>query len=147
MFDMNALELSAAVREKKLGVAEVVNEYIDFIEKTDKQFNAFLTISKDKALASAKAVQAKIDAGENLSPLAGVPIAIKDNISTMGIATTCASKMLTGYTPVFNATAIEKLEQAGMVIVGKLNMDEFAMGGSSETGVFGPVRNPWDTYK
>lgn len=147
MFDMNALELSAAIREKKIGVAEAASKYIDLIEKTDKQYNAFLAVQKDKALASAKAVQARIDSGENLSPLAGVPIAVKDNISTMGIATTCASKMLDGYVPVFNATAVEKLESAGMVVVGKLNMDEFAMGGSSETGVFGAVRNPWDVSR
>lgn len=147
MFDMNALELSVAIKEKKIGVVEAVSAYIDLIEKTDKQFNAFLAMSKDKALANAKAVQARIDSGESLSPLAGVPIAIKDNISTMGLATTCASKMLDGYTPVFNATAVEKLENAGMIVVGKLNMDEFAMGGSSETGVFGPVRNPWDVSR
>jgi len=147
MFDMNALELSVAIKEKKIGVVEAVSKYIDLIEKTDKQFNAFLAMSKDKALASAKAVQERINSGESLSPLAGVPIAIKDNISTMGIATTCASKMLDGYTPVFNATAVEKLEKAGMIVVGKLNMDEFAMGGSSETGVFGPVRNPWDVSR
>jgi aspartyl-tRNA(Asn)/glutamyl-tRNA(Gln) amidotransferase subunit A len=141
---MNALELSAAIQEKKIGVAEAVNAYIDFIEKTDKQFNAFITVSKDKALAYAKLVQAQINSGEYISPLAGVPIALKDNISTMGVATTCASKMLNDYVPVFNATVVEKLERAGMIIIGKLNMDEFAMGGSSETGVFGPVRNPWN---
>jgi aspartyl-tRNA(Asn)/glutamyl-tRNA(Gln) amidotransferase subunit A len=144
MFNMSALELSIALKEKKIGVAEVVNAYIDLIEKTDKQFNAFLTVSKDKALAGANTIQARINSGESLSPLAGVPIALKDNISTMGIATTCASKMLNGYIPVFNATVVEKLENAGMIIIGKLNMDEFAMGGSSETGVFGSVHNPWD---
>jgi aspartyl-tRNA(Asn)/glutamyl-tRNA(Gln) amidotransferase subunit A len=144
---MNALELSAAIREKKIGVAEAASTYIDFIEKTDKQFNAFITVSKDKALARAETVQAQINSGENLSPLAGVPIALKDNISTMGIATTCASKMLSGYTPVFNATVVEKLERSGMIVIGKLNMDEFAMGGSSETGAFGSVRNPFDVSR
>jgi len=102
-------------------------------------------------LTRAKEIQSRIDAakaaGEPLSPLAGVPIAIKDNISTEGIKTTCASKMLGNYTPVFNAAVIEKLEEAGMVVIGKLNMDEYAMGGSSETGAFGAVCNPWDVSR
>jgi len=147
MLYMSALELSGYMREKKLGVTEVVNAFIDTIEKTDNQYNAFLKVSKESALIRAEATQAQINAGEVLSPLAGVPIALKDNISTMGIETTCASKILDGYTPVFNATAVEKLEQAGMIVLGKLNMDEFAMGGSSETGAFGPVRNPWDVSR
>jgi len=123
---------------------EAASAYFEKIEKNDSKYNAFLTVSKDKALARAKEVQSQIDRGETLSPLAGVPIAIKDNISTTGIETTCASKMLEGYTPVFNAAVIDKLEKAGMVVIGKVNMDEYAMGGSSETGVKGPVHNPWD---
>ena len=144
MLELTALELSSAVKNKTLSVTEAVSAYIETIEKTNKQFNAFLAVSKENALARAKEVQSQIDSGEELSPLAGVPIAIKDNISTTGIETTCASKMLGGYTPVFNATVIEKLERAGMIVTGKLNMDEFAMGGSSETGASGPVHNPWD---
>ena len=144
MFDMSALELSTAVKEKKIGVTEIVNAYINLIEKTGNQYNAFLGMSKEKALSRAEEIQQKINSGENLSPLAGVPVAVKDNISTIGIATTCASKILESYIPVFNATVVDKLESAGMIVIGKLNMDEFAMGGSSETGFFGPVRNPWD---
>jgi len=144
MFEHSALELSAAIKAKKISVTEAVAGYIDLIEKTDKNFNAFLALSKESALARAKEVQSRLDNGESLSPLAGVPIALKDNISTTGIATTCASKMLKGYTPVFNATVVEKLEQAGMIVVGKTNMDEYAMGGSSETGASGAVHNPWD---
>ncbi|MCL2599648.1 MAG: Asp-tRNA(Asn)/Glu-tRNA(Gln) amidotransferase subunit GatA [Treponema sp.] len=144
---MSALELSAAIRAKKLGVAETANAYIGLIEKTNRHFNAFLAVSGEKALAQAENVQAQIDRGETLSPLAGVPIAIKDNISTVGIETTCASRMLGGYIPVFNATVVDRLEKAGMIVVGKLNMDEFAMGSSNETGAFGPVRNPWDTSR
>jgi len=151
MFELSALEISAQIKTKKLKVAETVSAYIDTIEKNDKGYNAFLSVSKEKALARAKEVQSQIDAsqaaGEALSPLAGVPIAVKDNISTEGIETTCASKMLKGYTPVFNAAVIEKLEKAGMVVVGKLNMDEYAMGGSSETGANGAVHNPWDTER
>jgi aspartyl-tRNA(Asn)/glutamyl-tRNA(Gln) amidotransferase subunit A len=147
MIGMSALELSSAIKAKKLSVTSAVGAYIDSIEKNDKQYNAFLAVSKEEALKRAQEIQSRIDQGEALSPLAGVPIAIKDNISTMGIATTCASKTLDGYVPVFNAAVIDKLEDAGMIVIGKANMDEFAMGGSSETGAFGPVRNPWDTER
>ena len=142
---MGALEIAAAIKSRRLGVAEAVGDYMDAIEKNDSRYNAFLSYDRASALARAQNVQARIDAGEDPSPLAGTPIALKDNISTIGAKTTCASKMLQGYAPVFNATAVDKLEQAGMVLIGKLNMDEFAMGGSSETGAHGPVRNPWDT--
>ena len=147
MLNMSALELADSLKTKKLGVAEIVSAYIDLIEKTDERFNAFLTMSKDRALARAEDMQTRINAGNTLSPLTGVPIALKDNISTLDIKTTCASKMLGGYTPVFNATVVDRLEQAGMIVIGKLNMDEFGMGGSSETGLYGPVRNPWDVSR
>ena len=132
IMNLTALELSAAIKEKKYSVPEVIGAYIDTIEKTDSQLNAFITVAKERALSRALEIQTRINKGETLSPLAGVPIALKDNITTLGIETTCGSKMLKGYTPVFNATAAEKLEQAGMIIVGKLNMDEFAMGGDSD---------------
>jgi aspartyl-tRNA(Asn)/glutamyl-tRNA(Gln) amidotransferase subunit A len=147
VYKESALGLSALIKAKKLSVVELTGAYIDVIEKNDSRYNAFLTVSKDKALAHAKEIQSRIDSSEALSPLAGVPIAVKDNISTEGIETTCASKMLKGYTPVFNATVIEKLEKAGMVVIGKTNMDEYAMGGSSETGASGPVHNPWDVAR
>ena len=139
---MNALELSAAIKAKNISVSEAVMKYIDIAEKSE--LNAFLAIPKEHALARAKEVQAQIDLGDIPSPLAGLPVAVKDNISTAGTETTCASKTLKGYIPVFNATVVDKLEQAGMIVVGKLNLDEFAMGNTSETGYFGPVRNPWD---
>jgi len=144
IFESSALGMSALIKAKKLSVVEAVSAYIDAIEKNDSRYNAFLTVAKEKALTRAKEIQSRIDKGEALSPLAGVPIAVKDNMSTEGIETTCASKILKGYTPVFNATVIEKLEKAGMVLIGKTNMDEYAMGGSSETGASGPVHNPWD---
>jgi len=135
----NALELSAAIKTKKFSVGEVVGAYIKLIEENDKQLNTFITLSKEQALARAKEVQALIDSGKGsdgspLSPLAGVPIALKDNISTLGIETSCASKMLQGYVPVFNATVVERLERAGVIVIGKLNMDEFSMGSPGETG-------------
>jgi len=144
---MTMLKLAAAIKTKEISVSEVVSAFINRIEKNDKQINAFITVAKDQALERAKEIQTRIAKGEELSPLAGVPIGIKDNISTLGLETTCASKMLSGYKPVFNATITEKLEKAGMIVIGKLNMDEFAMGGSSESGVFGAVRNPWDTSR
>jgi aspartyl-tRNA(Asn)/glutamyl-tRNA(Gln) amidotransferase subunit A len=144
MLGKSALELAALIKAKKISAVELTGAYIDLIEKNDSRYNAFLAVSKEKALARAREVQGRIDQGEEISPLAGVPIAVKDNISTAGIETTCASKMLGGYKPVYNAAVIEKLEKAGMIVIGKTNMDEFAMGGSSETGAFGPVRNPWD---
>ncbi|MDR3020186.1 MAG: aspartyl/glutamyl-tRNA amidotransferase subunit A [Treponema sp.] len=132
MLELSALELSAAIKAKKFSVTEAVNAYIESIEKNDSKHNTFITITKEEALVRAKEVQSLIDKGETLSPLAGVPITLKDNISTKGIKTTCASKMLENYTPVFNATVVDKLEQAGMIVVGKLNMDEFSMSGSGD---------------
>ena len=147
VFNLTALELSAEIQARKVGVPEAVNAYLERIEQTNPQLNAFLKVCREAALARAQTVQAQIDAGEPLSPLAGVPVALKDNISAVGMPTTCASKMLKDYTPVYNAAVVDRLERAGMIVVGKLNMDEFAMGGSSETGAFGPVRNPWDVSR
>jgi len=147
MLNITALELSSAIKTGKLSVTEVVSKYIDLIEKTNNQYNAFLAVSKEKALTRAREVQTQINAGNDISPLAGVPIALKDNISTIGIETTCASNMIGSYLPVYNAAVVDKLEQAGMIVIGKLNMDEFAMGGSSETGAFGAVRNLWDVSR
>ena len=144
MFDMSALELAASIKEKKLGVAEVVGAYIDRIEKHDGAFNSFISYDREKAIAAAKAVQSGIDRGEAVSLLAGVPVAVKDNICTKGIRTTCASQIMKNYVPDFSATVVERLEKAGMIVVGKLNMDEFAMGGSGDTGAFAQIRNPWD---
>lgn len=117
---------------------EIVTEYLEKIEKS--KLNAFITVAKESALLRAK----EIDSQGHDGPLAGIPIAIKDNISTKGIATTCASKILTGYIPPYDAHVIEKLKEAGAIIIGKTNMDEFAMGSSTETSFYGPTLNPWD---
>jgi aspartyl-tRNA(Asn)/glutamyl-tRNA(Gln) amidotransferase subunit A len=118
---------------------EIVAEYLEKIEKS--KLNAFITVSKESALLRAR----EIDSESHDGPLAGIPIAIKDNISTKGIQTTCASKILTGYVPPYDAHVIEKLKAAGAIIIGKTNMDEFAMGSSTETSFYGPTLNPWDT--
>lgn len=120
---------------------EIVTEYLEKIEKS--KLNAFITVAKESALLRAK----EIDSQGHDGPLAGIPIAIKDNISTKGIATTCASKILTGYIPPYDAHVIEKLKEAGAIIIGKANMDEFAMGSSTETSFYGPTLNPWDTTR
>jgi len=117
---------------------EIVAEYLERIGGS--KLNAFITVAKEKALARAK----EIDSQGHDGPLAGIPVAIKDNISTKGIQTTCASKILTGYVPPYDAHVIERLKDAGAVIIGKTNMDEFAMGTSTETSFYGPTRNPWD---
>ncbi|MCX9083599.1 MAG: Asp-tRNA(Asn)/Glu-tRNA(Gln) amidotransferase subunit GatA [Candidatus Methanoperedens sp.] len=118
---------------------EIVAEYLERIEKS--KLNAFITVSKESAILQAQ----KIDSQDHEGPLAGIPVAIKDNISTKGIQTTCASKILTGYIPPYDAHVIEKLKAAGAIIIGKTNMDEFAMGSSTETSFYGPTLNPWDT--
>jgi len=144
LINLTALEIASGIKAKKFSVPEVAGSYIEEIEKTDKHFNAFLAVAKENAVKRASEIQARIDKGEDISPLAGVPIAVKDNISTEGLETTCASKMLKGYKPVFNAAIIEKLESAGLIIIGKNNMDEFSMGSSGENSAFGVVRNPWN---
>ena len=143
---MTALELGRKIQSKEIGVVEVTKTVLSNIEKSDKSYNAFITIN-DEVLKQAEQVQKKINSGELKSPLAGVPMAVKDNISTKGLFTTCASKMLENYRPIYNATVIDRLEKEGALIVGKLNMDEFAMGSTSETSYFGAVKNPWDTSR
>jgi aspartyl-tRNA(Asn)/glutamyl-tRNA(Gln) amidotransferase subunit A len=117
---------------------EIVAEYLERIGSS--KLNAFITVAKESALARAK----EIDSEGHDGPLAGIPVAIKDNISTKGVLTTCASKILSGYVPPYDAHVIERLKEAGAIIIGKTNMDEFAMGTSTETSFYGPTRNPWD---
>ncbi|HYI94730.1 MAG TPA: amidase, partial [Bryobacteraceae bacterium] len=137
-------EVRRGLRQKQFSATELTKEALRFAEAENPKTNALLTISQDRALAAAERVDKQIAAGEELGPLAGVPIAVKDVILTKDLRTTCASKLLENYIPPYDATAVIRLEQAGGVVVGKANCDEFAMGSSNENSAFGPVRNPVD---
>ena len=144
LFELTALELGAKIKAHEIGVVEATRACLDRIEEKERDVHAFITVTPELALARAEAVQRGIDDGTYTGPLAGVPMAIKDLISTKGVATTCASKMLEHYVPVFDATVTKKLEAAGAVCLGKTNMDEFAMGSTTESSYFGVTRNPWN---
>jgi aspartyl-tRNA(Asn)/glutamyl-tRNA(Gln) amidotransferase subunit A len=131
-----------ALAAKKVSARELAGEFYKRIEARNAELNAFLTLSPERAYAQAERVDAMAAAGKALPPLAGVPMAIKDVIGTRGIRTTCGSKILEKYVPPYDATAVERLEKAGAVILGKTNCDEFAMGSSNENSAYGPVRNP-----
>jgi aspartyl-tRNA(Asn)/glutamyl-tRNA(Gln) amidotransferase subunit A len=131
-----------ALLAKKTSAHELAKEFYVQIERRNPELNAFLALCPDRAYAQADRVDAAIAQGKPLVPLAGVPVAIKDVISTEGVRTTCGSKILENYTPPYDATAIDRLEKAGAVILGKTNCDEFAMGSSNENSAYGPVRNP-----
>ncbi len=144
ILDMTAVELSAAIRAGKTTAVEAVEAALARIEERDQEFNCYVTVSRDKALAQAKQVQAEIEAGELTGPLAGVPVAIKDNMCTEGLLTTCSSRILGNFVPAYTAEAVLRLEKAGAVILGKTNMDEFAMGSTTETSAYGETKNPWN---
>ncbi len=145
LYEYKASELSEMLGKGEVSSVELTESVFDRIEKTEPVIDAYLTLNRESALSEAKKIDERRASGEELSPLAGIPIGIKDNISTSGIRTTCASRMLGNYTPVFDATVITKLKNAGAIITGKLNMDEFAMGSSTETSYFKSTKNPFDT--
>ncbi|MFH8379790.1 Asp-tRNA(Asn)/Glu-tRNA(Gln) amidotransferase subunit GatA [Kitasatospora sp. NPDC018058] len=139
-----AAETAAAIAKGEVSAVEVAQAHLDRIEAVDKKVNAFLHVDTEGALNAAKAVDEKRAKGEELGPLAGVPLALKDVFTTKGIPTTCGSKMLEGWIPPYDATLTSRLKDAGVVILGKTNMDEFAMGSSTENSAYGPTGNPWD---
>lgn len=142
---LTALELGKKIKAGEVTVEEAVKAQLEKIKERDGVYNCYVTVMEEEALKRAKEVQKRIDAGElDDSPLAGVPVAIKDNICTKGVLTTCSSKILNNFKPPYDATVIEKLEAAGAVIIGKVNMDEFAMGSTTETSFYGPTKNPWN---
>jgi len=142
--ELTAVELGRKIKSGEIGVQEAVKASLAQIENQDKNVNAFLTVDEDAALKRAAEVEKAIKKGRYNSPLAGVPIAVKDNICTKGMLTTCASRILENFVPFYNAEAVEQILNAGMVIVGKTNMDEFAMGSTTETSAFAVTKNPWN---
>lgn len=144
LYEKTAYELRELLLKKEISAVELTNSFIERIESVEQDVGSYVTLTKDKALEKAKQVDEKIARGEELPPLAGIPMGLKDNISTLGVRTTCSSKMLENYIPPYDATVVEKLDEAEAVMLGKLNMDEFAMGSSTETSYFGPTKNPWD---
>ena len=145
MIDASLKELGAALAQKSISSVELTTLFLDRIEKLNPSLNAFVTVDRAKALAAARAADQKLGAGGTaLSPLCGIPLAHKDIFCTAGWRTTCGSKMLANFTAPYDAHVVERLNDAGMVLLGKCNMDEFAMGSSNETSFFGPVNNPWN---
>ena len=141
---LTALQLAEKIKQHQISVLDGVKYVFDQIEAKEDKVHAYLDTYKKEAYARAKEVQKGIEDGTYTGPLAGVPIAIKDNICIKGKTTTCASKILENFVPQYNAEVIDRLEKAGLVIIGKTNMDEFAMGSTTETSAYGVTRNPWD---
>lgn len=145
LMSLTAVELGRKIKAKEVSVLEAAREAIAAIKEKEGTLNAFVTIDEEGALAQAAQVQKRIDAGELTGPLAGVPVAVKDVMCTEGLLTTCSSKILNNFVPVYTAEAVLNLQKAGAVIVGKTNMDEFAMGSTTETSAYGITKNPYNT--
>ena len=143
IFRLSALELAHKIKQKELTVADAVRAVYQRIEEQEDLLHCYITIRDlSELLTEADRIQKRIDNGELTGPLAGVPIAVKDNICTQGIRTTCASRILEDFVPPYSATVIERLQAAGLIIIGKTNMDEFGMGSTTESSAYGITRNP-----
>ena len=137
-------ETRALLADRKINAQELINAFLSYIRKTDGDTKAFINVTEEQALMRAKKIDDAVKSGKNLGPLSGVPMGVKDNICTKDIKTTCASKMLDNFLPPYNATVVERLHDAGAITLGKLNMDEFAMGSSTENSYYFKTKNPWD---
>ena len=144
MINKSAVEMAAALNSGEITSVELIQHHLDRITKVDKDVHAFLHVDTEGALAQARDVDSKRKSGEKLSPLAGVPLALKDVLVQKGVPTTCGSKMLEGWRPPYDSTVVTRLKENGIIILGKTNMDEFAMGSSTENSAYGPTHNPWD---
>ena len=145
LYEKTASELSEMLKNKECSAVELCNDVLARINETEDKIGSYVTVAEESAKENAKKIDKAMAAGEKLHPLAGIPIGIKDNISTKGIRTTCSSKMLENYVPPFDATVMNKINNAGMTVLGKMNMDEFAMGSSTETSYMHLTRNPYNT--
>ncbi len=144
-FEYTAHELQKLLAAKEVSAEDVAKSVYDRIAEVEPDVHAYVTLTEEMALAEAKEIDKKRAAGEKLGPLAGVPVAVKDNMATKGVLTTCSSRILGNHIPVYNGTVVQKLYDAGIVMIGKTNMDEFAMGSSTETSYYGTTKNPWNT--
>jgi aspartyl-tRNA(Asn)/glutamyl-tRNA(Gln) amidotransferase subunit A len=144
MINKSAAEMAAALSAGEITSVELTQAHLDQIAKVDSEVHAFLHVDREGALSQARDVDEKRKSGEKLSPLSGVPLALKDVLTQKGIPTTCGSKMLEGWRPPYDSTVVTRLKENGIVILGKTNMDEFAMGSSTENSAYGPTHNPWD---
>lgn len=145
ILELTALELSEKIKAGEIKVKDAVKAALDQAKAAEPVINSYVTLDEEGAYAQAEEIQKKIDAGELTGPLAGVPVAIKDNMCIKGQLTTCSSRILSGFKPTYTAQAVENLQKAGAVILGKTNMDEFAMGSTTETSYYGPTKNPHNT--
>lgn len=145
ILSLSAVELAKAIQAGETTAVEAMRAVLDQIDRTEKEYNCYVTVDREGALKRAEEVQKRIEAGELKGSLAGVPVAIKDNMCTEGMLTTCSSKILENFMPTFSAEAVLNLEKAGAVVIGKTNMDEFAMGSTTETSYYGPTKNPRNT--
>lgn len=144
ILDLTALELGKKIKEKEISVREAAEASLAKIKEADPELNCYITVAREELFKKAEIIQKQIDDKVLAGPLAGVPAAVKDNMCTRGLRTTCGSKMLENFVPAYTAQAVVNLEKAGALILGKTNMDEFAMGSTTETSFFGPAKNPWN---
>ena len=143
--ELTATELLAELRQGSATAVDVTSAYLDRIQRFDARLGAFLRVNRDDALAQAESVDRRRSAGQSIGPLGGLPVAIKDVLCTKDEPTTCGSRMLQDFRPPYDATVVARLKQADAVLIGKTNLDEFAMGSTTENSALGTTRNPWDT--
>lgn len=145
LMSLTAVELGKQIQKKEVTAVDATREALAAIDACEKSVHSFVTVDAERALQRAQEVQEQIASGSLTSPLAGVPVAIKDNMCTKGLKTTCSSKILYNFIPTYTSEAVLRLERAGAIILGKTNMDEFAMGSTTETSAYGVTKNPWNT--